>query len=83
MALSVGDTVATVLIRVLTDLAIPGWASVLTAAFVLLGPQAAMFSTVLTFLVIHSRTRVDPPPAEIWRQFVRSEAVASRAAGAT
>lgn len=83
MALSVGGTIATVLIRLLTDLAIPGWASVLTAAFVILGTQAAMFSTVLTFLVIHSRTRVDPPPAEIWRQFVRSEKAASRVAGAS
>jgi hypothetical protein len=62
--------VVTVAIRLGTDLAIPGWATYVTASLVLLLFQTIMLASVFTFLAISRRTLQGVPFASYYRTFI-------------
>ncbi|HEV2861480.1 MAG TPA: glycosyltransferase [Pyrinomonadaceae bacterium] len=59
-----------VLIRVFTDLAIPGWASSLTVLFLILLTQAVMMASLFVFIILNNRSNLGFIPRRDYEQFV-------------
>ena len=57
-------------IRLFTNLAIPGWATQATAAFVIVFLQAMMLSMIFSFIVLNGRSRTAAMPIRDYRFFV-------------
>lgn len=70
VALGIGAVVG---IRVLTDVAIPGWATNVFGLLVLIGFNAVILTVLMAFLQLSSRSSVQPPPREFAKSFIREE----------
>ena len=71
--LALAGALAVIGIRVFTDLAVPGWATVATAAFVIVFLQAMMLSLIFSFIVLGSRSHVSVIPIRDYHYFVAEE----------
>jgi len=71
MALALAGLLSVVAIRLSTDLAIPGWASVLGAVCVLVILQGAAIAALFVFIVLSSRSNLGFLPLRDHRYFVQ------------
>jgi glycosyltransferase involved in cell wall biosynthesis len=68
---SFGGVGVTVLIRMFTNLAIPGWATNLVGFFTVLLMLAVMFATLFSFVILNGRQATTFLPCRDYRYFIR------------
>src|SRR5262247_2733047 len=69
---SVAGILVVVILRVFTDLAIPGWASFVTLSFFVLLMQAVMIALLFVFIILSNRSNVVFIPRRDYENFVLS-----------
>jgi len=69
---SVAGILVVVILRVFTDLAIPGWASFVTLSFFVLLMQAVMMALLFVFIILSNRSNLAFIPRRDYENFVLS-----------
>lgn len=72
MAIGIFGITATIAIRLFTDLAIPGWATMSVGVFSVIVLQALMFSAGVVFLLLNKRTQPSVIPATFAKDYITS-----------
>jgi hypothetical protein len=73
IALCLAGIVAVVFIRVVTDLAIPGWASAVVGLLIAILLQAVLLSLVFIFVTLNSRAYAAVIPRRDYADYVAGE----------
>ncbi len=60
-------------VRLLSNLAIPGWASTLVALLIIIFLQSVMISLFFVFMTLNSKNAEKAAPIEIYERFIKSE----------
>lgn len=68
--LAIGAIIAVVIVRLFTDLAIPGWATTAVGMLLVILLQAILLFLGALFLLLQDRTRVLPDPEEMFSRYI-------------